>query len=709
MPNLKLFSYSMLLCILLIPAFSSSQTLKSGFKALEMYDYFKAKKVFDKKKKRHNSIAAFGLTRLFLMPNNIFQNIDSAHVYMGIALENYDRVKAKRQQKFASFGFTKENLHTLRQDIATSLFERAIDTNTEEAFVAFITENLWAKEIPLATFYRDSLAFEKHFVENFSEEMTQFLEKYPTSVFAPRAREAFFNFQFDEETRGKRKEDYERFIQNFIENPFVKDADRALYRFAEDINTVKSYEKFIDTYAESAFRQDAWRALYRAYIRQNGLALINEFKKTYPQYPFLAEIDLELSMLNMQLFPFFLEGKWGFMDQDGKMRLEPQFDYVELFSQGRAAAQNNDLYGFIDPLGNWIIRPEFADASPFRFNLSVVIDLKGKAGLINLFGEWVLEPRFDDIQIINDDWLWVEDESGWILYQLSKNQFGKEYFVSVSEFSNGYALISNPNEYSLIDLKGNKLMSYSEEIDRFGDLFLVHFNDSIALVNENNDKILPFDVYNFGNFTSNGLIPFEKNQLLGYINQDGDIIIAPKLDRYPNWELFATFTNGHAKAYQQRAKKYGLIDQKGLWVLPAKYNDVSFFGDVIAAQIADKWEYINKNGQRLNIGLFDRAESFVDSAGIVLNNGFYGLINQKGEILIPIEMQRLLRLNDELLRWEDAERKLWLSDNHGQLIFEHACDKIDRIDDSTIRMILNEEVFYFLIKEKRIVSLKTNG
>lgn len=709
MPNFKLLSYITALCILVLPGAALGQSLKTGFEALEVHDYFKAKKIFEKKKKRHKSIASFGLASVFVRPNNVFQNIDSAHVYVAKALEDYAAVKPRRQQKFARVGFTKENLLALRQQIATTLFDRAVSTNTEEAFVAFIMDNFWADEIPQATFYRDSLAFEKHVAEHFSEEMTAFLEKYPTSVFASRAQEAFYKFQFEEETASKRKEDYESFILNFPTNPFVKDADRALYRFAEDVNTVKSYEKFLENYPQSAYRNDAWRALYRAYIRQNGLALIGEFKKNYANYPFLAEIDKELSLLNTRLFPFFLEEKWGFMDQDGIMRLEPEFDFVEMFSQGRAAAQHGELFGFIDPVGNWIIRPEFTDVSPFRFNLSVVIDQKGNAGLINLFGEWILEPRFDDIQIINDDWLWIADDSGWILYQISKNQFGKEYFTAVSEFNNGFALVASKKEYALIDIKGNKLMSYSEEIERFGDLFVVHVNDSSALVNEFNDKILPFDVYSFGNFNPNGLTPFLKNEGLGYLNPEGKIGIEPKLDAYPNWSLFASFDYGHAKAFQQRTKKYGLIDQKGLWVLPPKYNDVSFYSDIIAVQISDKWEYVNKNGQRLNIGVFDRAESFIDSAGIVISNGFYGLVNATGEILIPLEMKRLLRLNGDLLRLEDHEGKLWLSNNQGQLIFDQPCDKIDRIDDGLIRMIVQEEVYYYLMKEKRLVNLQTHG
>jgi hypothetical protein len=56
------------------------------------------------------------------------------------------------------------------------------------------------------------------------------------------------------------------------------------------------------------------------------------------------------------------------------------------------------------------------------------------------------------------------------------------------------------------------------------------------------------------------------------------------------------------------------------------------------------------------------------------------------------------------LRWEDATGKLWLGANDGTLIWPESCEKIDKIDDYQIRFISNQEVYYYLIKEKRIVS-----
>ncbi len=682
-----------------------AQSLKTGFQSLEINDYFKAKKVFDKKKKKKSlaPIAALGLTKLYLRPQNVFQNIDSAYLNVVIAHHQFDAVKKRKQQKFAGYGFDKPYIDSVRQEVSTLFFNRAVEQNSEVAFVQFIQNHYWAKEVPKAIFFRDSLAYFDHLSRDFSEEMTLFLNKYPTSVFAQQALEAFFRLQFEEETQSKTKEAYERFIAEFPENPYTKEADTRLFRFAQDLNTEKGYEKFLERYPKSAHRNEAWRLLYRVYIKNNGLALINEFKKTYPNYPFMAELEQEQAMLNMRLFPLMRNKKWGFMDQNGQVKIQPKFDFVEFFSQGRAIAQVGELYGFIDVIGQWVIQPQFADVSPFRYNLSVVTDSKGKTGVINLFGETVIQPRFEDIQIINDDWLWVEDESGWILYQISKNKFGKQHYASVNDFEDGFAVVADDSGFALIDLQDNKLLAFPSEFERFGEYFLVNWNDSTAIVNELNDKILPYNTWTVGAVNTKDFTPFELNGFLGYLNEEGKIVIPARLDVFPNWELFAAFENGHAKAYQSKARKFGLIDQSGNWVVAAKYNDISFHSDIIAVQLTDKWEYISRNGVRLNIGLFDRAESFVDGAGIVIRNGLYGLINERGESLVPLEMRRMLRLNNQLLRWEDQSGKHWLGDNQGKKILDLGSDKIERIDDQIVRLIVDENVYYYLLKEKRLV------
>jgi hypothetical protein len=700
----KLAGAVFLFAVILLTNQTIAQNIRKGFDALNMHDYFRAKQIFEKRLKKEKSVASFGLAQIYFRTNNPFHNIDSAHHYIVQSIESYELIKPKKQLKYQRFDFSMETATVLRQEISNELFFRARQEDSEAGYARFIADNFWATQVPYAVFLRDSCAFEFAAAASTSEAMQNFIDRYPTSAFENRAQDLFYRFQFDEQTRMGQEVHYANFIKDFPNNPYTSQADQKIFHFYEDKNSIKSYEKFIQIYPNSAYVSEAWIRLYRVFIRENGLAYLGVFKSTYPNYPFMQELEQEIAMLNAQLFPFVHKGKWGFMNHEGKVLIEPKFDFVEAFSQGRAAAGINDLYGFIDPMGAWVIQPQFTDVLPFRFNLSVVFNENQEAGLMNLFGEWLIKPAFKDIIIINDEKVWVENEDYFLLYDLKKNQFSITAYYEISDFRDGLALVSEAKGFALIDMKGNARFQYTEEVFRFGDLFLVTFNDSTALVDEENNIILPFNEYEIAGFNSNGLTPFVLKDKLGYLDADGKIVIPARLDVFPNWELFAGFSNGHAKAYNAKTKKYGLIDEKGSWILQPRYNDVSFYSDFIAVQITDKWEYINLSGQRLNLGVYDRAESFEQGTALVIRSGQQGLINKTGQLVVPIEMRRINRISEDLLRWEDGEGALWFANLDGTLIWPEPCERIDIIDDNQIRFIAQGEVRYYIVREKRIIS-----
>jgi hypothetical protein len=83
---------------------------------------------------------------------------------------------------------------------------------------------------------------------------------------------------------------------------------------------------------------------------------------------------------------------FGFMDRTGKVVIPEEFDYVQHFSDGLAAARvrhrGKRQWGFIDKLGEWAIEPQFDHVSPFRGGLANVEGNK-KSGYIDRDGKFV--------------------------------------------------------------------------------------------------------------------------------------------------------------------------------------------------------------------------------------------------------------------------------------------------------------------------------
>ena len=52
-------------------------------------------------------------------------------------------------------------------------------------------------------------------------------------------------------------------------------------------------------------------------------------------------------------------GNWGFIDKTGKIRIKPQFDIADDFSEGLAAVSIGEKWGFIDHSGRVVITPKY--------------------------------------------------------------------------------------------------------------------------------------------------------------------------------------------------------------------------------------------------------------------------------------------------------------------------------------------------------------
>lgn len=61
-------------------------------------------------------------------------------------------------------------------------------------------------------------------------------------------------------------------------------------------------------------------------------------------------------------------GKWGFVNSDGKTTIDPQFDEAMSFSNGLAAVRSGDKWGFITESGELVIEYKYSDGGYFSSN-----------------------------------------------------------------------------------------------------------------------------------------------------------------------------------------------------------------------------------------------------------------------------------------------------------------------------------------------------
>lgn len=96
----------------------------------------------------------------------------------------------------------------------------------------------------------------------------------------------------------------------------------------------------------------------------------------------------EICHFSEGLAAFKMNGLWGYMDREGRVRIAPQFKSAQAFSQGLAAVQqrrnpssdcncdqdsDEPKWGFIAPDGQWVIEPKFYNAGDFSQGLARVL------------------------------------------------------------------------------------------------------------------------------------------------------------------------------------------------------------------------------------------------------------------------------------------------------------------------------------------------
>ena len=91
-------------------------------------------------------------------------------------------------------------------------------------------------------------------------------------------------------------------------------------------------------------------------------------------------------------------GKYGFIDEKGEFVVTPQYEEADNFYQGLAAVKINGKWGFIDKNGEMVIQPEFEKARGFWSDQGLAqVQLNGKWGYVDKSGNQVIEPQYNEV------------------------------------------------------------------------------------------------------------------------------------------------------------------------------------------------------------------------------------------------------------------------------------------------------------------------
>lgn len=692
--------YGLIAIVLLIVLGACS--LEKGYDALQVYNYFEAKKQLEKSiGKKQESPAAYGLSVIYYRNDNPFHNMDSAYRMSLLSIAAYDSVKPKIQEKWKEkLDYSLTKAKEQRKLITTFAFHKTIQKNTVNGFDNFIANYGWSTLIPDAKRQRDSLAFLNTQAVNTSKGYADYLTQYPKSVWYDEAKSKMYKEQYKETVVENKTESYVHFIQKYPNNPLKRDAEYQIYSIETSENSIKEYAKFVTNYPKSPFVNDAWKQLYRLSIANYSQQSILTFRANYPNFPFPAIIKKDLALVGKQLLPFYKKGNYGFINLDGKVAILPKFGYAGSFHDGLALVIKDKKYGYIDKEGRVLIDYQYDNAFDFSHGRAVVVK-DGKYGIIDVTGKYSLPPKYLDIGSFSDGLAYVQSKKGYQYYTLDCSVAFSAIFDEAFSFNDGLAHVKKGDKEGFIGKDGLFVVSVKDgAIRRFSDaVFVQQFNDSACFISSNDTSKIRKCFDQIGVLKDNRAI-VSRGDKYGYVNNKGEIVIPLKMNTYPNYFQFSEFKNGHALI--QRMGKYGLIDSLGNQFYPAIFKNIGIYGKLTPVTKGKGWGYANDDVQLKIHYNYDYAGNFVNNRAIVEEHQLYGVINTKGKVIIPIQYDDIQRLKNHLFRVESAGKVGVLSVD-GKIVVPLNYTKITKISPTIYRLINNQSINYYDISQHKLI------
>lgn len=361
------------------------------------------------------------------------------------------------------------------------------------------------------------------------------------------------------------------------------------------------------------------------------------------------------------------------IDRDGNHLRGLQCDSTGTFGEGLANVRIGD-WGYVDPQGTVRIEPEFDWAGPFQEGLAVMID-EGKHGFINSRGNVVVSPAFDDASGFSEGFAKVKVGDSFGFIDAHGEYVVRPQFASASDFSEGFALVQIGDLFGFIDAKGDTAIPPQYDFARsFSEgLAAVKKGEKWGFIDEKGRIVVEHQFELLGSLAE-GLAVYQAtvdgDKARGYVDRSGKTVIAPAYTRASEFsEGYAAVALGGAEKvtgamfkdgkpipiHGFRGGKWGFIDKKGSVAVDCSFDNVGLFYEGRArVQLDGKWGFIDRRALEMRKGRLT-----VTRHGSVSGR----LVDESGQPLQGAQV-RIRRVGDDC---DEGECK---SDHQGQFFLD---------------------------------------
>ncbi len=147
------------------------------------------------------------------------------------------------------------------------------------------------------------------------------------------------------------------------------------------------------------------------------------------------------------------DGKFGFIDDAGRLRIANRYEGAQPFNEGRAAIRIRGKWGFIDKHENLVVQPVYDEVGSFNNGMATVRQ-GGLSGLIDAQGRIVLPLRYDEITLNTYGRFVIRQGNSYGLADTAGALLIHPRYDGLTDAGNGYAIVQRDGRFGVLTLRG---------------------------------------------------------------------------------------------------------------------------------------------------------------------------------------------------------------------------------------------------------------
>ena len=333
------------------------------------------------------------------------------------------------------------------------------------------------------------------------------------------------------------------------------------------------------------------------------------------------------------ILKFEENGKYGLVDFNGKLILNPEYDNIYALSgvQKNIIIEKNGLKGLVNTsMGEIIIQPEYADISTLTdsYENGYIVVKDGKYGVISADAKMVLEPIYDEVKHTTSDGYYAVVENGQMkLINESGKTILDSGFEDIESINAEHLTIKQNGLYGVINSDGTNLINceYQELKYVYGTYYIAKKDNLYGVISTTGDIKVEFQYTAMSYIKTADFIEAENTSYTtDLIDREFNVVLSSVIVSELNLD------KGYIRVREDNDYNYYNFKFE-----KKSSQEVLTTSTLFLVKENGKYGYENKNGERIVDCIYDDAkEQNKFGYCAIKKDGVWGCLKSDGTVVV---------------------------------------------------------------------------